>query len=827
VSSRSEERVLVLASPEADAEFYRALTQSGATWEACPDLEHLCAALEAGAGALLLAVSVLAAPGVERLLLLLENQPPWSDLPVLLLAPEASPEQRSAAERLGNVHWLEAPSRPGRLTAALRSALRSRRRQYQVRDQFQQQATIEQGLRENEGRLRFSLEAGLLGIWQHDMSADRLYCSPLCKTHFGRDAEAPLSHDEVLSTVHPEDRERAQQAIIDAIRSRASYILEYRVVWPDGSLHWLMVRGHATYTASGQPECTFGVTLDITQRKLAEARQAEQAERLRLLSESAGHLLTTTDPVRMVRELFERVREYLQLDLCLHYLVDPTGQQLRLASCTGLPAELSEQVSTLQFEEGLGDLMAELQEPLILTDLQRSPDARTELLRSLGMRAGTCNPLRVGDQLLGSLCFAVRNRDAFSAEDLEFLRTITHYVAVAQERVRVEAGLRDAARRKDEFLAMLAHELRNPLSPVAGAVEIMRARPSYEQGVRARQVVERQLRRMSRLIDDLLDVSRITTGKIRLQPEPLDLIQVIAGALESVSELIAAAGHLLEIRLPSHPVEVYADPVRLEQVILNLVHNAAKYTDPGGTLTVSLEADASHARLRVRDTGIGIAPELLNHVFDLFTQGERDLDRSQGGLGLGLTLVRNLTQLHGGTVEASSEGPGQGSEFVVTLPLRQPSMSPAAGVSLPAGLPSNAKPAATPLPAPSRRVLVVDDNRDSAETLAELAELWGFEVDTAFDGLQGLQRAEEWEPSLVFLDIGMPGLNGYEVARRLRQDVRFMNVTLVALTGYGQPEDIERSRAAGFDHHLVKPIDITQLEKLLPRHSPAAAPPSS
>lgn len=818
MSSLSEERVLVLAAPGADAELYEALAQSDASWEACPDLDRLCAALEAGAGALLLTASGLAAPGWDRLLALLESQPPWSDLPVVMVAPEASPEQRSAAERLGHVQWLEGSLSPARLTAALRSALRSRRRQYRVRDHLQEQAIVEQVLRENEGRLRFSLEAGLLGVWQHDLATDRLYCSPLCKTHFGRDPEAPLSHDEVLAAVHPEDRERARQAIIDAIRSRSGYILEYRVFWPDGTLHWLMVRGHATYTPAGQPECTFGVTLDITQRKLAEARQAEQAERLRLLSESAEHLLTTTDPVRMVQELFERVREYLRLDLCLHYLVDPSGQQLRLASCAGLPVELAEEMSTLPTGEGLCGLVAELREPLILADLQRSTDTRMELLRSLGMRAYACNPLWVGDQFLGTLCFATGNRDDFSAEDLEFLRTITHYVAVAQERVRVEADLRDAARRKDEFLAMLAHELRNPLSPVAGAVEIMRSRPSYEQGVRARQVVERQLRRMSRLIDDLLDVSRITTGKIRLQPEPLDLIQVIEGALDSVAELIAAAGHTLEVRFPSHPVEVYADPVRLEQVVLNLVHNAAKYTDRGGTLTVSLEADDAHARLRVRDTGIGIAPELLSHVFDLFTQGERGLDRSQGGLGLGLTLVRNLTQLHGGTVEAFSEGPGQGSEFLVTLPLWQPSGSPVTGASLPASPPASAQPEASPdLPPPSRRVLVVDDNRDSAETLAELAELWGFEVDTAFDGLQGLRRAEEWEPSLVFLDIGMPGLNGYEVARRLRQDVRFMNVTLVALTGYGQPEDIERSRAAGFDHHLVKPIDITQLEKLLPR----------
>jgi signal transduction histidine kinase/CheY-like chemotaxis protein len=431
----------------------------------------------------------------------------------------------------------------------------------------------------------------------------------------------------------------------------------------------------------------------------------------------------------------------------------------------------------------------------------------------MGMRAYTCNPLMVGDRLLGTLAFAVRGQERFTDEQVEFLRTICHYVAVAQERVRVEESLRESARRKDEFLAMLAHELRNPLAPVANAIEIMRSQPGHERVEWARGVMERQLRHMSRLIDDLLDVSRISTGKITLKKERLNLSRAVERAVETAQGFVSECGHQLEVELAEPDVFVAADPVRLEQVVTNLLNNAAKYTERGGRIWVTLETDLALARIRVRDTGVGIAPALLQQVFELFTQGERSLDRAQGGLGLGLTLVRNLVRLHDGTVEAFSEGPGRGSEFVVTLPLAD---ERPAGVTL---APDVVASAAQPMPsAPTgmrRRLLVVDDNRDSAETLAELAEGWGFEADTAFDGLSALERAAEWEPSHLFLDIGMPGLNGYEVARRLRQDARFAGATLVALTGYGQADDIERSRAAGFDHHLVKPVDLAMLERLL------------
>jgi len=669
----------------------------------------------------------------------------------------------------------------------------------------------ERALRESEERLRFSLDAGRLGFWQHDLRTDELIASDLCKANFGRSPQEPLSHTDVLATVHPDDRTRVQNAIREAVSRGEGYDLEYRVMRPDGTTHWLMVRGRASYDADGKAVGTHGVTLDITQRKAAEARQAEQAERLRLLSESAEHLLTTQDPGSMVGDLFQRVRTYLKLDLYFHYVVEPAGNTLRLASHAGISESHAEQITALGFGEGLCGDVAATRRSLTLTDIQASDDPRAALVKSLGMGAYTCNPLMVGDQLLGTLSFAVRDTTHLSEEQVEFLRTVCHYVAVAQERVRAEEGLRDAARRKDEFLAMLAHELRNPLAPVANAIEIMRTHSGREPAERARAVVERQLGHMTRLIEDLLDVSRINTGKITLKTQRLDLVAAVERAIETTRSFISASAHTLSVQLPPEPLYGNVDPVRLEQVVTNLLNNAAKYTEPGGQIRVCVERFGECARIRVRDTGIGISPGLLGQVFDLFTQGERGLDRSQGGLGLGLTLVRNLVHLHGGSVEALSEGPGCGSEFVVTLPLAE------------AVVPESVQRAESREPGPARRsvgpnphrLLVVDDNRDSAETLAELAEIWGFEVETAYDGLAALKRAGEWEPGLLFLDIGMPGLNGYEVARRLRQDHRFIDATFVALTGYGQAEDIERSKAAGFDHHLVKPVDIGKLELLL------------
>jgi PAS domain S-box-containing protein len=387
---------------------------------------------------------------------------------------------------------------------------------------------------------------------------------------------------------------------------------------------------------------------------------------------------------------------------------------------------------------------------------------------------------------------------------------------------------READRRKDEFLAMLAHELRNPLAPIRNAVEALRLLgPSHPNLRDPCAVIARQVAHLVRLVDDLLDVSRITRGKVNLRKEPIELAAVVTRAVETVRHLITARRQELTVSLPGpEPLRLQADPTRLEQVLANLLNNAAKYTEPGGRIELTARTEEGQVVLGVRDTGIGIAAEMLPRVFDLFAQGERSLDRGEGGLGVGLTLVKGLVELHGGTVEARSDGPGHGSEFRIRLPLLIAECGVrSAGCNTPGAEHSRAdlgpavtKESFTPQSAlrnpHSKRVLVVDDNRDTAESLALVLRLRGHEVWTAYDGPAALQQVCGCQPEAVLLDIGLPGLDGYQVARRLRGEMGCAAL-LVAVTGYGQEDDRRRAYEAGFDHHLTKPIDLEELAALL------------
>jgi PAS domain S-box-containing protein len=380
------------------------------------------------------------------------------------------------------------------------------------------------------------------------------------------------------------------------------------------------------------------------------------------------------------------------------------------------------------------------------------------------------------------------------------------------ERKRLEDELRRRAedlagadRRKDQFLAMLAHELRNPLAPIRNAVELMRQVETIDPAFQpSREMVERQVKHLARLVDDLLDVSRITQGSIRLRKEALDLGNVIERAIEATRPLIDSRAHDLKVQLPTDPIRLEADPTRLEQILANLLNNAAKYTMPGGQIRVSAALEGGEAVVRVRDNGIGVPPDVLERVFEPFVQSEGSLARSEGGLGIGLTLVRSLVEMHGGSVEATSPGLGQGSEFVVRLPANVPAEKIA---SMP-------EPDA-PFPSRGLRVLVVEDNVDAAESLSALLRLWGHEVRMVHDGLAAIDAAREQHPEVVLLDIGLPGLDGYQVAKRLREDSSLDGALLVAMTGYGQPEDRRRSREAGIHHHFVKPVEPFVLRTLL------------
>jgi signal transduction histidine kinase/ActR/RegA family two-component response regulator len=374
------------------------------------------------------------------------------------------------------------------------------------------------------------------------------------------------------------------------------------------------------------------------------------------------------------------------------------------------------------------------------------------------------------------------------------------------ERKHAEEDLREADRRKDEFLATLAHELRNPLAPIRNSLHIFRMKGIQDPAVeRVTGMMERQVAHMVRMVDDLLEVSRISRGKIELRKERVELAGVLRTAVDTSMPLIEAGGHKLSIHVPEEPLTMDADPVRLAQVFANLLNNSAKYTREGGEISMSVTAENGMAVVCVKDNGEGIPPQMLKRVFNMFTQVNTG-SRAQGGLGIGLTLARTLVHLHGGTIEAFSDGEGKGCEFIVRLPLAQPQHD---------AKPVAPQPAAQPQSLALKRVLVVDDNEDAADSLGMLLQFLGAEVMVVHDGRSALAALKTFRPAVILLDLGMPEMNGLEVARRVREDPEHKGMTLVALTGWGQREDRRRTHEAGFDYHLVKPADVSTLQSIL------------
>jgi PAS domain S-box-containing protein len=510
--------------------------------------------------------------------------------------------------------------------------------------------------------------------------------------------------------------------------------------------------------------------------------RADQRDWLRLTLGSLGDAVITADEAGRVT----------YLNPAAERLTGKAGEEARgkfLSQVLQLVDEgTGEPVTVLVSEEGIGEAGALAQRSLRLAGpAQEDSDRR---LRAL------VEPVREDGRLAGAVVVLRDLRDSMDQAQNESLREL-------RRRTDELAG---AERRKDQFLAMLAHELRNPLAPIRNAVELMRQVETLDPAFQpSREMVERQVKHLARLVDDLLDVSRINQGSIRLRKEVVDLGTIVQRAVEATRALIDTRGHELRLELPTDAVRLEADPTRLEQVISNLLNNAAKYTMPGGRISVQATQEGNEAVVRVRDNGIGVPPDVLDRVFEPFVQSDGSLARSEGGLGIGLTLVRSLVEMHGGKVEAHSPGLGQGSEFVLRLPARLPAEKPA-----------------TPLPEPEApfldrglRVLVVEDNVDAAESLAALLRLWGHNVHVVHDGLEAIDEAHRQHPEVVLLDIGLPGLDGYQVAKRLREDAEMDGTLLVAMTGYGQPDDRRRSREAGIHHHFVKPVEPFVLRTLL------------
>jgi signal transduction histidine kinase/DNA-binding response OmpR family regulator len=558
----------------------------------------------------------------------------------------------------------------------------------------------------------------------------------------------------------------------------------------------------------------------LAREQAARAAAEEATRRSNFLAEASKVLSGSLDPGATVLALARLPVPFLA-DLGAVTLVGEHGQPWKTELAWVRPPDGRVHAATLQGSEAPHDeLRAAVErvlaggsaETLSGLALAYPPAASNGTAATSGppIRSAVVLPLTARGRTLGALTLAVSDprRDA-SAHDMALARDFAGRAAVALDNARLYHEVQDADRRKNDFLSMLAHELRNPLAPIRNGVHILRTLgPGDASAHEVRDMMDRQVQHLVRLVDDLLDLSRINRGKIRLQAAPQDVADVLARAAETCRPLIDERGHRLTVAPPSVRLRVQGDAVRLVQVLGNLLNNAAKYTEEGGHIRLGAGREGDEAVIRVADTGMGIPEEMLGSIFDMFTQVSRSLDRSQGGLGIGLTLVRQLVEMHGGCVQAHSAGPGKGSEFVVRLPLLKEEDGRMKDESPPVS-PSIFR------RHPARKVLVVDDNIDAAESLALLLEAAGHQVRACNDGPSALEMADQFRPDAVLLDIGLPGMDGYEVARRMRGRPATSGALLVALTGYGQEEDQRRAREAGFDHHLIKPADLDALTALL------------
>jgi PAS domain S-box-containing protein len=558
------------------------------------------------------------------------------------------------------------------------------------------------------------------------------------------------------------------------------------------------------------------IARDITARRRNEAS-------LRFLAEASKLLAELLDvPATLCKVAGLAVPRFA--DWCAVDLLEPGGSLRRLAVAHVDPAKvaLAHELHRRRppdphaprglwnvLRTGKAELMPDMPDSLLVEAI-KDPEL-LHIVRELGLKSYLAVPLTARGRTFGVLTFvAAESGRRFDADDLRLAEDLAHRAAIAIENARLYGELQETDRRKDEWIAMLAHELRNPLAPIRNALHIMKMPGIDGESVeQARDITERQVQQMVRLVDDLLDVSRIMRGRIDLRKEPVELAGVVARGVETAQPMIDARGQQLIVSLPPEPLRLEADSARLAQVVANLLHNAAKFSERAGRTWLTIERQGTEAVLRIRDEGAGIRPDLLPHIFDLFVQGDRSMERSRGGLGIGLTVVRKLVELHGGTITAHSEGPDRGSEFVVRLPgLREEPSQESAGPAL-----RPARPAAV------RRILVVDDNVDAAESLAVLLRGQGHQVRLAHNGPEALQVAGEQYPEIVLLDIGLPGMSGYEVASQLWLLPHLQDCLLIAVTGYGQDEDHQRSLKAGFDYHLTKPVEPNTLLDILARHT--------
>ncbi|MGJ7916319.1 PAS domain-containing protein [Massilia sp. LXY-6] len=641
----------------------------------------------------------------------------------------------------------------------------------------------EEKLRISELRFRLMADSIPQIVWIIDDSGRGVYFNKQWSAYTGIATDSSLPDEISQEFVHPDDHAATMQAWELARKTGKSFSVEHRIRSASGEYRWFLVRAEAYQDPqSGQIAMWFGTSTDVHDRKLAEAALSAREEQLRLAIDAAD------------------VGEW-DVDVASETMHWPA----RVKAMFGISADRP--VTLADFYDGVHPEDRER----TLASFAAAADPRLRVqydaeYRTVGKEDGVLRWV------------AAKGRGLFN-ESGECIRIIGTALDISERKLNEQAlresgeRLRQADRRKDEFLAMLAHELRNPLAPISAAAELLQMVKLDEERVRrTSQIIGRQVKHMTSLVDDLLDVSRVTRGLVELDNAPLDVSHIVADAVEQLTPLIRARRHHLELRLTPDATMVRGDRKRLIQVLANLLNNAAKYTHEGGNIQLRTSVRDAHVLIEVSDNGIGMAPELVARAFDLFAQAERSSDRSSGGLGLGLALVKSLVELHDGTATCESTGIGKGSKFSICLPRLHPQDDRYGERHAGDGLPEQAQ---------GLRIMVVDDNVDAAAMLAMLLEASGHQVVVEHDSRRALARAREELPQVCLLDIGLPEIDGNELAQQLRADAGSARPVLIAVTGYGQEKDLERSRAAGFDHHLVKPVDTKALAAILATISPA------
>lgn len=653
-------------------------------------------------------------------------------------------------------------------------------------------------------RLRLALAVARLGEFSWDARSDVVTFSARAAQLAGTTTSEPLTLASVRELVHPDDRDAVSAAVDKAVRERGEYTLHHRLSGL-GRERAVKASGRTIFDDQGELLGIVGVLQDVT------------SDRFLMHLEDAVRPLI--DPEAIIYRAAALLGDYLAVDRCAYCFVEEDADTFILTGNYTRGAHSI--VGTYRFRQFGAECLRLMRagEPYVVADSavdERIDDEDRPAYELTAIRGVVCVPILKSGRFVAAMAVHTVAPRAWPADEVELVQQVAGRCWESIERARMERerqtlleSAQAANRSKDEFLALLGHELRNPLAPIKTALQLMKLKGERALE-RERAVIERQTQHLTRLVDDLLDVARIARGMVDLDRAPVELAEIVARALEVAQPLLEQRAHTVENRVPASGLRVDGDAARLTQVVANLLTNAAKYTPPGGRVSIDGAMNGAEVVLQVRDNGIGMTPDTLERAFDRFVQGKQGGDRAAGGLGLGLSIVQSLVQRHGGTVQAHSDGPDQGSELVVRLPSASSTM-----VAAPASPDLDAT--ATAKRWAGKRVLIVDDNEDAATLLAEALELRGCEVKVAFDAAAALRLASVGTFDLALLDIGLPVMDGYELAGRLRELGH--HAPLLALTGYGQPSDTQRAMDAGFQRHLVKPVDLAELDGLAERLS--------